>query len=92
MKNTPNKLRLLEIKEEIKELANEAISVVAEETKGQIFARANAYWHPQILMTLDKEHDYMGGSMCTLEDTIKEINEANREVRVETHKGKFKQV
>jgi hypothetical protein len=30
-------------------------------------------------MALTKEHDYLGGSMVTLDDTIEEIEEADEE-------------
>lgn len=80
--------RLLEIKDEIKELVEEAISIVSEEVKGFIFERAHAYWYPTILMNLDSHNEYMGHSTCSMEDTIKEILKAHRKTRVETPNGK----
>lgn len=60
--------RLIEIKEEIKVLVEEALNIVKDDGTPRVLAEAKAYWHPQILMKLDEDHDYLGGSMCTMED------------------------
>jgi len=80
-----NKERMLKIKEEIKELIEEALDIVKFEGSPHTYQQAKAYWYPQILMVLDKEHDYLGGSMCTMEDTIKEIW-GNQEEEAHPHK------
>ena len=36
-------------------------------------ARAEAYWKAHIICALRNDHQYLGGSMCTLEDTIEEL-------------------
>ena len=68
-------LRLEEIKEEIKDLVTEAKYIVKNlaNPNTRIFTRATSYWYPQILIVLDNDHDYMGGSMCTMEETIQEL-------------------
>src|SRR5690606_11449678 len=38
--------------------------------------RAEAYWIPQIVCALSRDHGYLGGSMVPLEDTSQEIAEA----------------
>lgn len=35
--------------------------------------RARAYWLAHILTALDDDHGYLGGSMCTMDDTIREL-------------------
>jgi len=67
---------LHDIKEEIKDLMENAQNLLrgtyAEDG-------ANSYWVPHILMALDKEHDWLGGSMLTLQDSIDELLEADDE-------------
>lgn len=66
--------RLTEIKDEIKDLINEAFDLVRQNAAHKVtLQRAESYWIPHVKMALDKEHDYMGGSMVTLQDTIDEI-------------------
>ena len=74
-KPTDELLRLVEIKEEIKELAREAIHIVKDITipNTTIHSRAKAYWYPRILNSLEDEEGY--SSMCTMEETIQEIKE-----------------
>lgn len=63
--------RLSEIKEEIKELMHEVKSLLGR--NDGVWARAKAYWYAHIITALDKEHDYMGSSMTTMQDTINEL-------------------
>ena len=72
-----NTERLLEIKDEIKELVNEAMSLLPRD--GMTRSRAEAYWQPHILMALDKDHGYLGGSMETLQDAIDEMENGDEE-------------
>lgn len=71
-----NKLRFEEIKEQIKELLDEALDLVPE---GGAKARAKAYWYPHIVMALDNDHEYMGGSMCSMQDTLEEFYDEEEE-------------
>tara|TARA_S200000501_G_scaffold321758_1_gene317352 strand:- start:297 stop:524 length:228 start_codon:yes stop_codon:yes gene_type:complete len=63
-----DKYRFEEIKEQIKELLEEAIDLVPDHAR----ARAESYWYPHISMALDEDHGYIGGSMCSMQDTIEE--------------------
>jgi len=64
--------RFEEIIGEIKELLNEAIDLVPE---GFARCRAQSYWYPHITTALDDDHEYMGRSMCTMQDTLEEFDE-----------------
>jgi hypothetical protein len=59
--------RLNEIKDEIKSLVNEARDIIRGT---HIESLANSYWIPHILMELDEDHEWLGGSMCTMQETI----------------------
>ena len=65
--------RLKEIKDELKELVGEAEGLVRHLGRGMSFERARSYWIPHLRMAIDKDHDFLGGSMYTMEDTIREI-------------------
>ena len=63
--------RLQQIKDTIKELVYEAQDLLP---RGTIeYDRAASYWLPHILMALDSQHDYLGGSMCTMQETINDL-------------------
>lgn len=64
--------RLEEIKEQIKELVEEAEGIV-QGAGGNIYNRAKSYWIPELLVALDKCHDYCASCMCTMENTISEM-------------------
>ena len=68
-----DKYRFEEIKEQIKELLEEAISLVPSGER----ARAESYWFAGISIALDEDHDYLGGSMCSMQDTINEWNDGD---------------
>lgn len=70
-----NKYRLEEIKVQIKELLEEAIDLVPDHAR----SRAEAYWYAHIAMALDEDHGYMGGCMCSMQDTIDRIEEFDDE-------------
>lgn len=67
-----NKLRFEEIIGEIKVLIEEGLNLVPS---GGVKERARSYWYSQIVTALDDDHEYMGGSMCTMEDTLNEFDE-----------------
>ena len=58
---------------EIKEKIEEAFEIVSEIGSEITIARAKSYWYSGLLMELDEEHGFLGGSMCTLQDTINEL-------------------
>lgn len=65
---------LNEIKEKIKKLVYEAKDIVqGMDGNGTTSKRAESYWIPHILGALDKDNEYVGGSMYTMEDTINEL-------------------
>ena len=63
-----DKYRFEEIKEQIKELLEEAFDLVPDHARD----RAESYWYAHISMALDEDHGYIGGSMCSMQDTIEE--------------------
>jgi len=64
--------RLEEIQNEMLKLIDEAEDILQNE--GDItFERARSYWIAHIKTALTSEHDYVGGSMFTMESTIKEL-------------------
>lgn len=67
--------RFEEIIDDIKGLIEEAISLVPDYAK----ARAESYWYAQISMALNENHDYIGGCMCSMQDTLEEFNDIDDE-------------
>jgi len=63
---------LSEIKEEILELLGNAREVVKGTSEA---SRAHAYWIAHIRMALDDDHEWLGGSMCTLQGSIDSLQE-----------------
>jgi hypothetical protein len=77
MANGHDIARLLEIKDEIKGLLEEARDTLRNDSNDSFaLRRAESYWYAHILTALDKDHGYLGGSMCTMQDTIDEVIEA----------------
>jgi len=66
--------RMEEIKDEMKELLDEAQDIVKDFfNRGTSYERAKAYWIAHIRVDLDKDNEYLSGSMCNMEDTINEM-------------------
>jgi hypothetical protein len=76
MSKTEAAERIMEIAEEIRELLQEAMDLVREEGSDIARERARSYWYPHILVALGGDHGYMGGSMCSMEDTARELEGA----------------
>jgi len=71
--------RLEEIRERMHELLEEAEEIVRNFEGGDMaYQRAKSYWLAHIKTALDDEHDYLGGSMVTMEDTINEMEKVNQ--------------
>jgi glycine/D-amino acid oxidase-like deaminating enzyme len=70
-----DKYRFEEIKEQIKELLDEAFDLVPDHAR----ARAESYWYAHISMALDEDHGYLGGSMCSMQDTLEEFDDVEDE-------------
>ena len=62
--------RLEEIKNEIRQLADEVYSIVKKKGDPIDIERAKSYWYAQIVMALDKDHSYLGSGGYTLDQTI----------------------
>lgn len=78
---TPKKLQ--EIADELRELQAQMLECLDEakrliEQTGQdiTLQRAEAYWLAHARIALTNSHGYLAGSMCSMEDTIEEIAEA----------------
>lgn len=67
--------RILEISEEIRDLLQEAMDLVREEGTDFDRERARSYWYGHILIALGGDHGYLGSSMCSMEDTARELME-----------------
>lgn len=65
--------RLMEIKNDIKDQIEEAKSLLRS-VKTITKERAKSYWISQIETALDNDHNWLGGSMCTMDDTINELD------------------
>ena len=64
--------RILNIKDEIIELLQEAMDLVREQGTDTERARARSYWYGHIRMSLDNDHGFMGSGI-TMADTAEEL-------------------
>ena len=71
-----DKYRFEEIIGEIKELLEEAFDLVPA---GSARARAKSYWYGNMIVNVDEDHGFMGSSMCSMQDTLEEFDEAEEE-------------
>ena len=71
-----DKNRFEEIIGEIQELLNEALDLVPE---GYARSRAESYWYAHMIVNVTEDHGYMGGSMCSMQDTLEEFDEVDEE-------------
>lgn len=62
--------KLLSIKDKMLTMIDEAIKIIPE---GIIQIRAKSSWYAQVKTAILKEHEFIGGSYVTLEDTINEV-------------------
>jgi len=69
--------RIREIADEIRELLAEAMDIAGGDD--MVYTRARSYWYPHILIALGGDHGYLGGSMCSMEDTANELEEDEEE-------------
>ena len=70
---------LEEIQQEMLELLSEASELVRDTDEREIYERARAYWIAQIETIIHNDHGYLGGSMCSMQDTIDELIEIDKE-------------
>ena len=71
-----DKYRFEEIIGEIKELLEEALDLVPE---GMARSRAESYWYGNMIVNVNEDHGYMGGSMCSMQDTLEEFDDNDEE-------------
>ena len=71
-----DKNRFEEIIGEIKDLLEEALDLVPE---GMSRSRADSYWYAHMIVNVTEDHGYMGGSMCSMQDTLEEFNDIDDE-------------
>jgi hypothetical protein len=67
----------------MKELLDEAHDILRTSEDHFTLRRAESYWFAHIKVALDKEHAYLGGSMCSMQDTIDELSESMEDVQDE---------
>jgi len=75
MSKTQAAERIREIADEIRELLAEAIDLTDYDSGA--YSRARSYWYPHILIALGGDHGYLGSSMCSMEDTARELEEGD---------------
>ena len=71
-----DKQRFEEIIGEIRELLNEALGLVPE---GYSRSRAASYWYAHMIINVTDDHDYMGGCMVGMQDTLEDFDEIDEE-------------
>ena len=67
-----DKNRSEEIICEIRELLDEALELVPE---GFTRSRAESYWYGNMIVNVTDDHRFIGGSMCSMQDTLEEFDE-----------------
>lgn len=65
--------RYREIIDEIKDLLSEANHIVRQSSSKLTKERAKRYCHAEIAVALDSDHDYLAGSMFTMEKIANEL-------------------
>lgn len=65
--------RLVEIKDEMKNMLEEAKELIRRNASDWVYQRAKSYWIGHIAQALDDESDYMGSATVTFQNTIDEI-------------------
>ena len=70
--------RILNIKDEIIELLQEAMDLVREQGTDTERSRARSYWYGHIRTSLDNDHGYLASNI-TMADTAEELMEEEEE-------------
>ena len=78
--------KLHEIADELRELQvqmleclDQAKRLIEQTGQSMTLQRAESYWLAHARIALTNSHGYLGGSMCSMEDTIEEIAGAEEE-------------
>lgn len=66
--------RLRELQMNILDALEEASNIIRMSDRS-IYERAKSYWLAHAKMAITKEHEYMGGSMVDMDDTIRELED-----------------
>ena len=72
---TEDQQRFEEIMLKIGELVSEARDLLPE----NILARANSYWYAHITTALSDDNEFMGSSMCNMQDSLNDWMEQEEE-------------
>ena len=78
---TEDQQRFEEIIQEISELVSEARDLLPE----NILARANSYWYAHITTALSDDNEFMGSSMCNMEDSLNDWKEQEDDYIASNH-------
>ena len=70
---------LREIQVQMLECLEQAKTLIKQSGQEMTLQRAESYWLAHTRIALTNDHGYLGGSMCSMEDTIAEIEEATEE-------------
>jgi len=63
----------MDAKAQIEEALEEMRTALRACDDEMLWTRAKAYWWAHIRCALDNDHEYLGGSMFTMQDTINEL-------------------
>ena len=67
---------LREIQVQMLECLEQAKALIKQSGQEMTLQRAESYWLAHARIALTNDHAYLGGSMCSMEDTIAEIEES----------------
>jgi hypothetical protein len=70
---------LREIQVQMLECMEQAKTLIKQSGLEMTLQRAESYWLAHAKMALTNDHGYLGGSMCSMEDTIAEIEAATED-------------
>jgi len=63
---------LFDIQQELLDLLDRARGLIRQAPE-MTYQRADAYWLAHAVMAITRDHQYLGGSMVTMDETIAEI-------------------
>jgi hypothetical protein len=67
--------RLIEIKEEMTNLLEEAGQIISQHPQKIVWERARAYWYAHIMGALDNDNEYGNRYDTTMQTTIDEMSD-----------------
>ncbi|MCL9851882.1 hypothetical protein RSP673_019450 (plasmid) [Ralstonia solanacearum P673] len=76
---------LTQIKEQMLDLIENVRGVLKAGGFGSALDRAEDYWIAHLTCAISHDHGYLGGSGCTLQDTIEEIESGEDEDEEDDH-------